>query len=249
MIKLRVDSRSKRASFHDIYGQVTEFPAEFDIPDKSPDIIQAPGNAQCTCISCCDVASDRDGIVYDVDDLWNRILHFDDGASPYDALSETIKGGLKPLVNSSGIRIRDFRSYRKAHTGNMSPFDNVRSCLIIANYSVIVWSKWSSDWAFSTILMKMSGFFNGGHVYRIKGWTSKFGKPMLKVQTYLGRIQYMSEEVFNDMIKRTGSSTAILCTEELEGKLTRSTLEYILDSLDNLILSFTSYVNSKKKLK
>lgn len=242
MIKLTQDSRD--LSFHEKYGGVSDFSDELIFTDKTPDFIQPAGNVKCTAISPCDVATDIDGVEYDIDDLYNRYPHGNGGANPRDAVNEVIKGGLKPKVNSSGIRFKPFKSYYTAHTGPLSPFNNVRSALSSSGYPLIMWSTWDSGWTFSTMLPKQTNTACY-HVYTIEGWTMKMGKPHLIVEAWLGRKQYMSEEVFNDTIKKLGSNTCVLCTDEVDRKRIKTTLDTVTDMVKNLVLSVQLFLKKK----
>lgn len=96
-ILLKVDSRSKDFHFAKHFGNVSEFPTEFLVKESGTDAIQPVGDVKCTCYTCTDIAKDRDDVEYDINDLFNRIPHNMFGASPQDALKETVSGGLLPI--------------------------------------------------------------------------------------------------------------------------------------------------------
>jgi hypothetical protein len=242
-IRLRKDSRDYK--FHEKYGQVTEFPKEFRVKEHGEDFVQPPGDVRCTCISVCDIASDATEFKYDIDDLFKRIPHDVNGAHPRDALNEAIKNGLLPSPHTSYIRMRDFRSYWSAHTGSMSAFDNVRSALLMANYPIGAWSKWYFEWSWSSIMTRGTNVACN-HMYTISGWTEKYGAPMLVIDAWTGREMYMSEVVFNELATTWGFGTAVLATDEVFEKRTKTMMEAIVDGLQNLMLGLQEFLKKTK---
>lgn len=245
----RKDSRDLH--FHEKYGQVTEFEDEFIVKDKFDDTIQAPGNVQCTCITTCDIASDADGVLWDVEDLWSRVPHDSTGTNPRMVIKEALDHGFLPVNATSYIRKRVFKSYWSAHTGDMTPFNNVRSALKMTGYPVALWSAWYSEWAFSTIM------FVGTvpacyHMYACEGWTKKYGVPMLVISAWNGRKMYISEAEFNKLAKTLGFGSAVLATSEVDTKRTKTLVDAVSDGIDNLLITIQIYVAellaSKKKL-
>lgn len=251
-MRIRPKRDSRDRPYFTTYGQTTQFPKEFLIKDIIADYVQPPGDVKCTCITCTDIASDRDGNVYDIDDLWNRIPHDANGADPRVALSETVNRGLLRKGDTETwtgtnelIRHRDFKAYYTAHTGLLSPFDNVRSALMLAGYSVALWSPWFREWSWSTILGKASER-TGFHCYTVEGWTEKFGVPMLIVEAWTGRKLYMSEETFNWLAGKWGFGSAVLATDYVDGQHKKGYLEAIADGLVNLVISLQGFLAEKK---
>lgn len=232
MIKLRIDSRD--AHFFQKFGSVSEFPAEANFDGAIQDAVQSPGNVECTCYSVCDIASDQDQIIYDTDDLFNRIPHTKDGANPRDALNECVKRGLKR--KDTGELNDHWSSYWVAHTGMYDAFDNVRSALLLAESPIAVWSQWYREWGNKTILPK-GQTATGGHMYVVEGWKNMSGmEPMLIVEAWLGYKVYMPREVFNDLMEKWGNSSAVLSTNLIDSKRKKTLLEKLIDACKNLYL-------------
>lgn len=233
MIILKQDSRD--AKFHEHFGQVTEFPLELNFDTPIPDATQQPGNTECTCYSCCDIATDDTMVVYDIDDLYNRIPHDSNGANPRDALSESVKGGFMPI--GQAVRVKPFSSYWSAQTGDMDAFDNVRSAMLIAKLPVAVWSPWFSEWLnqFSTILPP-GRTVSSYHMYVLDGWKVINGVTYFIVEAWIGRKLYMSREVFNATLGYAGSGTAVLSTVEIDGRRIKTIKEKLIDAITNLII-------------
>jgi hypothetical protein len=246
-MKIVLSKDSRDYSFQEKYGKVTEFPKEFRVKEHGEDFVQPPGDVRCTAISCCDIASDSTSYVYDIDDLFNRIPHDGTGANPRNALKETINNGLRLKSSPALPRMREWRSYWSAHTGNeQSPFNNCRSALMLANYPVACWSKWFGEWSWSSIMTRGTNVACN-HMYTISGWTEKYGVPMLVIDAWTGREMYMSEAVFNELATTWGFGTAVLATDEVFEKRTKTMLEAIVDGLQNLVLGLQEFIKGQKK--
>jgi len=232
-IRLKVDSRSKRWSVSKTFGEFIQFPTEFSIKDSQPDFVQPIGDVECVAISCCDVASDKDNIQYDHQDLFNRIPHNEYGSSPQDGLGETVKGGLLPQGQS--VRIKPFSSYYEAHSGSQDAFDSVRSALMKINYPVMVWTNYYANWSGVEILPLGQNTVSG-HAYTIEGWKQINGEPMLIAEMWVGHKVYMSRSVFNDAVSKLGCGTAVLSTLSMDIDRKKTLIETILDYIQNLIL-------------
>lgn len=236
MIKLFNDKRD--LSFH-TYGQTTNFPTEFNPEADTKDDVQPIGNVECSCYTICDIAKDDTGTTFDIDDLFKRIPHDANGADPRDALGEMVKNGLLPIGKLA--RIRPYSSYFSAHTGNLSPFDNMRSALLLAGYPVAIWSEWYAEWNNQTILPK--GVYPvSGHMYVCEGWKAIDGEIYLIIEAWLGHKMYMSEEVFNDLVSKF-IGTAVLSNIVLQKK---SILQQIRDALISLVGLYQDLLAKKK---
>jgi hypothetical protein len=231
-MRLKQDSRSKQFSYSKSFGSTYEFPSEFLIKDSIPDAVQTPGNVECTAITCCDIASDKDSIVYDYDNLYNRIPHNTLGASPQDALSETVKNGLLP--KGGAVLIKDFSSYWSAHDGEMSPFDNVRSALLLAKYPVAIWTNWYSNW-YAEVL-PVGDKVVSAHMYTIEGWKVINGVTMLQIEAWTGHKLYMPKETFENAVSQRGCGTAVLSTTQIDLVHRRDIMTRIIDLAQNVIL-------------
>lgn len=234
MIKFRADSRSKRWSVSQTFGQVPilDFPTEFRVREQFADYIQPVGDVKCTCITCCDIASDKDGVQYDHNDLFSRIKSDSSGAIPQDALNETIKVGLTPVGQT--LKITPFKSYYEAHSGSYDAFDSVRSALMKMNYPVAVWTRWYREWT-SQILPEGQNAISG-HMYDIDGWKLVNGEPMLIASVWTGEERYISRAVFNKAVGVWGCGTAVLSTLDINIDRKKTILEALIDAIKNLII-------------
>lgn len=232
MIKLRADSRSKRFQAARTFGQVVSFPDEFKIKDTTPDFVQPIGNTQCVSITCADVASDKDSLQYDFNDLYDRIPHDQNGSVPQDGLSETVKGGLLPVGQSQRIKV--FNSYYESHTGGQDAFDSVRSALMVCKYPVAVWTRWFSNWTGEILPLGENAV--SGHMYTAEGWKQINGEPMLVIEAWLGRKVYIGREAFNKAVSQWGCGTAVLSTLQMDINKRRTLIEYLVDACKNLVL-------------
>jgi len=245
-ILLRVDSRSKRWSVAKTFGQVLpqDFPDTFSIKDNILDLVQPTGDVRCTCYTCCDIASDKDDLIYDVEDLWQRIPQTPSGATPQDALGQTVKVGLLPLGQSQ--RLKPFNSYYEPHTGNFDAFDNVRSALLICKYPIAVWSRWYREWNGQTIL-PIGEIWDSGHMYTAEGWLVVNNEPMLVIEAWIGHKVYMSREVFNKAVSVWGCGTAVLSTLQMDVDRKKTIVEAITDTIKNILLWIQEQITSLKK--
>jgi hypothetical protein len=245
-IKLRVDSRSKRWNAAKTFGQVLpqDFPDEFSIKDNIVDLVQPIGNVMCTCYTCADIASDKDNLAYDPVDLWNRIPQTQFGATPQDALRETVKVGLLPISQSE--RVKPFNSYYEPHSGNFDAFDNVRSALLTCKYPIAVWTQWYREWSGLNIL-PVGNNGNNGHMYTAEGWKIVSGEPMLIIEAWLGYKVYMPREVFNKAVSVWGCGTAVLSTLQIDIDRKKTITEAILDTMKNILLWIQEQISVKKK--
>lgn len=235
-MKLKYDSRQLK--FNETFGQVTQFDDEYIVKETITDAIQPPGNQECTAYTCCDIAEDKDGVTYDIDDLFNRIPHSRFGASAQDALNETVKNGL--LIKGGTLpRVKDFSSYWSAHTGDLSPFDNVRSAISKTGYPIAMFSNWYSNWGQSDV-MPIGQNVVSGHMYVIEGWKKINGVTMFQIEAWLGRKLYMPEDTFNDAISPMGAGTAVLSTYEIDAIRNKTIREHILDGIKNAMLILVS---------
>jgi len=242
-IKLFQDSRD--LSFSQRFGAVSFFPLEFLPKDNLSDKIQDIGNVQCSAYTICDIARDKDGVEYDIDQLFARYPSDGSGANPRIALKEALRGGLLPLGGNATKKV--FSSYFEAHTGDSTPFNNLRSALMLTGYPVAIWSNWYDKWRYETILTLGSERVSG-HMYNAEGWTQIQGKPYLIIEAWLGRKLYMSEEVFNEIIGKWGCGSCVLSTTEIDGKRIKTLQEKIIDALKNLVLAYQALIQNKKKV-
>jgi len=230
-MKLRIDSRD--TLFHEKFGQVTDLPVQLMFDTNIPDIVQHAGDVRCTCITVCDIATDITGVLYDIDELFNRVPHDQYGADPRNAIKEAIKNGLKRLDN--GQYEKPFVSFWQAHTGQFDAFDNVRSALGIAQRGIAVWSPWYYEWQFTTKLPIGQNAISN-HMYEIEGVTEIDGILYLVIEAWLGRKLYMCRETFNALMKVSGASTAVLSTSEIDAKRTKGMWIAFLDVMKNMLL-------------
>lgn len=240
-MKIKIDSRDFK--FHQKFGQTTSFPKEliFDAPSK--DFIQPIGDVRCTAITVCEVTTDKTHKQYDIQELFNRIPSDGKGAEPKDAL----KAGVSYLrVENAGTE-KPWVSYWQAHTGEFDAFDNVRSAITLAQNSITMWSPWYDNWANKQILPKGENITNY-HMYHIEGWTEIDGVPMMQIEAYVGYKLYMTREVFNDVISKWFSSTAVLSTSEIDEKRKKTIIEAIIDACKNAIVAIQMLIKQQEVL-
>lgn len=236
-MKLRIDSRD--VHYFQKFGQTVDFPVDICFDTNIPDIVQHAGDVRCTCITVCDIATDITGVLYDVDELFNRVPHDQYGADPRNAIKEALKNGLKRLDN--GQYEKPFSSFWTAHTGQFDAFDNVRSALVQARRGIALWSPWYYEWQYTDKLPVGDNAISN-HMYEIEGVKEINGIPYLIIEAWLGRKLYMSRETFNALMKVSGSSTAVLSTSEIDAKRTKGMWTTILDLMKNMLLLFSRQV-------
>lgn len=223
-----IDSRDFH--FYKHAGQTDQFPEELLFDSPRADYLQPIGDTKCTCITVCEVTTDKTGKQYDIDELYSRVPHDNNGADPKNAL----KSGIDYLV-SNGQKETPWVSYFSAHTGNYDFFDNVRSSITLAENSICVWTPWYDNWR-TSILPKGQNVTNY-HMYSIEGWKNVNGQPMLQIEAWVGYKMYMSRDVFNEVMSTWFSGSAVLSDTIIELKRKKTILEMILDTLKNLVIS------------
>lgn len=226
---IKIDSRDFH--YYQRYGQTVDFPPELIYDNKSADYVQALGDVRCTAITTCEVTTDKTGIAYDIDELYNRIPHDSTGANPKDA----IKAGIEHLRVLNGNTVKPWTSYFKAHTGNFDAFDNVRSAITQSQNSIMIWSGWFREWAGQTILPRGITILSY-HCYSIEGWKIINGEPMLQIEAWVGYKMYMSRDVFNDLMNKWSSNSAVLADDILTLTRDKNILETIVDAFKNIVL-------------
>lgn len=236
-MKLRIDSLDLH--YFEKFGQTVDFPVDICFDTNIPDIVQHAGDVRCTCITVCDIATDITGVLYDVDELFNRVPHDQYGADPRNAIKEAIKNGLKRLDN--GQYEKPFISFWTAHTGQFDAFDNVRSALQQAQRGIAIWSPWYYEWQYTDKLPVGDNAISN-HMYEIEGVKEINSIPYLIIEAWLGRKLYMSRETFNALMKTSGSSTAVLSTSEIDVKRTKGMWTTILDLMKNMLLFLSRQV-------
>lgn len=248
MIILRQDSRDLH--YFEKFGQTapSDFPLEFNVDTPIQDVIQSPGDIECTAITTCDVAGDEENTVYSYQDLFNRIPHTLEGASPRDALGEAVKGGLRRQDN--GLVETKWSSYWKCDsspTGLIDSFDAVRSALVQTNFPVACATMWYNNWANVNVLPVGQNVVSG-HMYAIEGWKRINGEPMLIIEAWIGYKVLMPRETFNQAINGLGCGAWILSTVELDQKRKISILQKIVDAMVNLVLFLKQQLYLKKTI-
>lgn len=237
MIKFKVDSRD--LSYHDHFGSVQTFPNNF-IVDSRPNLLQSIGDVRCTCYTVDNITQTKTGNEIDIGELWNRVPHDEHGADPRKVFSEVCKNGV--VIN--GTNAKPFSSFFTAHTGDMSYFDNVRSALMLSNESIAIWCMWRNNW--NTLYLSDKGTPISGHCFCINGWITIGTEKFFIIEAYNGQTQYMSESLFNSIIKEWSSSTAVLSTIEIDAIRKKELMEKIIDACQNCILLIQQLLKKKK---
>lgn len=236
-MKLRIDSRDSH--YFEKFGQTVDLPVDICFDTNIPDIVQHAGDVRCTCITVCDIATDITGVLYDVDELFNRVPHDQYGADPRNAIKEALKNGLKRLDN--GQYEKPFVSFWTAHTGQFDAFDNVRSALEKAQRGIAIWSPWYYDWQYTDKLPVGDNAISN-HMYEIEGVKEIDGVLYLIIEAWVGRKLYMPRETFNALMKVSGASTAVLSTSEIDVKREKGLWTTILDLMKNMLLLLSRQV-------
>lgn len=244
-IKLTQDSRDLH--YFEKFGEIptSDFPLELNFDSSFSDVVQSPGDVECTCITTCDIASDEVGGVYDYQDLFNRIPHDSSGASPRDALGEAVKNGLLP--KGATEKVKKFSSYWRCDTGSTGLrdyFDSVRSALILAQSPVAVATPWYSNW-YSGVL-PVGDRVVSGHMYEIEGWKEVNGQPHFIIEAWLGRKLLMPRETFNKAVSGLGCGAWVLSTSVIDSKRQISIMQKIVDVCINVILSLKQLILIKR---
>lgn len=242
MVKLRYDSRDK--IFHQRFGQVTQFPDEFNLDSPLPDPIQPLGDVKCTCYTTCNIATDQDNIEFNIDDLWSRVPQFNDGADPRDVLGEAVKNGLLPMGKNE--RLKNWKSYWRADVSDtLDPFDAVRSTMMLIKSAVGCGTYWYQEWL-NTDVLGVGKTVLGGHMYEIEGWKQVNGEPHLIIEAWLGRKLYMPRATFNQVLKPLGMQTWVLSTAEMDTKKVKTLWERISDLLLNIYIALRDRMATKQ---
>ena len=238
-IKLKADSRFQKYNFKKNFGQAFSIPDEFKFDSVFPNVVQQPGNVQCVPITICDTASDQDNIIYDYNDLWNRIPQFSSGSSPQDGLGETIRNGLLKM-GSSEPRTKNWKSYWS--TGN---FQETISAMWLAQSSGCIWTNWYDNYPANGIL-GIGKNPTGAHMYEIKGVKIIDGEKMFIIEAWVGYDLYMGKEAFEKETKKWGCGTAMLSTFQVDARREKTILEAIIDAYKNIIIALQLLVNQQK---
>lgn len=245
-IQLRVDSRDEHAHLH--FGSTTDFPDEINFDDPNiPEEIQPIGNVECTAYSAVYIAQNKTKQKYDIDELFSRIPHTAAGADPRDMLNEVVKRGF--LIKGTTTYDKPYSSYFRADTGPLSPFNNVRSAMILAQSPAIIWTNWYINWINlqPNAIISLGTTPISGHCYADKGWGTVTpitinGEPMFTIEWWGGYTIRMSAATFNDAISKLGCGAAILSDKVLDTKRTKTIYQSILDAIQNVLLLFQRQV-------
>ena len=250
-IRLRQDSRDQHYPLS--FGQTLpeEFPLELNFDSPIKDFVQPAGNVQCVPISVCDIATDEDKVVYDHDDLFNRVPSNQFGTDPRVVLSKATSqkedGGLL-LADSSEPRVKKFNSYWRADTSNtglIDQFDTVRSTMLRANSSVLVATPWYWEWQGD--IFPVGKNIGSYHAWVAEGWKQVGGEPMFIVEAWSGRKWLMPRETFNRAMKAQGSQSWVLSTSEVFEKVKISWMQKIVDLCVNTVLLLKQLLALKNK--
>lgn len=246
MIKLLKDSRDLFYSKH--YGQTPFFPTELNVDTGTADTIQPAGSVLCTAITVCDIACDQVGTEYSYMELFSRVPSTNEGAEPRKVLSEAVKNGLTPLeLAKQGIVEKKWKSYFRADEGDLDFFDNIRSALYLAQSPVALCTPWYWGWVSRHVLTLEENVTNY-HMYSAEGWAVVDGEPMLIIEAWIGKKQYMPRAVCNKMFSSWGSQAWVLATDEIDGKRTKTIMQKIIDALTNVIILIREQITLKQPM-
>jgi hypothetical protein len=244
-MKIKIDSRSKDFLFHKHFGFVTSFQDEYLVDRLDVvDPIQTSGNVQCTALTTTSIASDKEGIYYDVNDLWARVPKDSNGADPKTVFKEAITNGLLP--KGGNLRFKPFNSYFSALGGGVDSFDSMRSALILSKYPVAIWGGLFDNWIGGTLAK--GNRLMSYHCFACEGWVTFNGVPYLQFDLWTGRKYYMSREVFNWYCGLWATDTAVLSTAEINARRDKTIMESIIDLCKNTIILLQELLAKKKEI-
>lgn len=229
MIRLIADSRDRKYNFRQNFGGAMDIPDEFQFDSVLADYVQPAGDVKCVAIGVCDIAKDQDNVIYDFNDLFNRIPHNTLGANPRDGLSEAVKNGLKRA--DTGEIVKHWSSWWS--TGNAQ---ETISAMWLSKSSVAIWTNFYSGWLSADVMGEGQGA-STGHFYEVKGVKRINGVKMFVIEAWIGRDLYMPFEVFDKETTRWGCGTAVLSTFLVDEKRTKTWIEAIIDWAKNFILA------------
>ncbi len=242
---------SRNLSFHNYSGQTSFFEDEFNVDSIIKNDTQPSGDVACTAYMVAGIGEDKDKVEYSHYDLFNRILSNTKGADPLVTIKECIKNGLLPVKRNE--RVKSFSSYFSAHTGIFDAFDNVRSSLKLANYSIGLWGEWHGNWGTSHVMQKGTGFW-GYHAIKCTGWKIVKGETVLVFDAFLGRELCMGRELFNKWASSFGFGSVVMSTQQIDKVRIKTWQEQINDLMVNLVIQLNAKVAellqqiSKKKV-
>lgn len=239
-INFRYDSRDK--IFQQKFGQAFEFPDELNLDTAIYDDVQPVGNVQCVAYTTCDIAEDQTNAVFDIDDLWARVPKTPQGSDPRDVLKEAVANGLLPKGKT--VRLKNWKSFWRADLGNLDPFDNLRSAMMLVNSPIGCGTYWYREWH-GTNILPIGKNPQNGHMYSIEGWKQINGEPHLIVEGWFGRKVYMPRETFNQAMKPYGMQTWVLSTSEIDARREKTLIETIKDLMINLIITLRDLIKTK----
>ena len=194
--------------FNKYFGSVTTFPDRYNIDSPLSDAIQPIGNEQCVIYSVDDVCQDKLGFDIDINDLYGKVPHANNGGTnPKEVIQYILDNGVK--WQQSGLTSKPFLSSFSAHVGSADAFDNVRRSIISEKISIMAWGTWDYLWGTSSVMIPATHSYSN-HCVSIKGWDIINEETMLIVEAHLGRFLYMSRAVFNTWASTGYFGTAVL---------------------------------------
>ena len=230
---LKHDSRDK--IYAERYGSAETLPDEFIVDTALADAVQPVGNNQCTAYTVCDMASDQDGVIYDINEFFARIpgasLAF--GANLREAMGEAVKNGLR---RTDGVLEKKWSSYWRADLGPKDPFENTRSALYLAHFPAGAGTVWyGNEWSDGSRILTFGTNVTSSHAWVIEGWTIKNGEPMLQIEAHVGYKLYMPRAVYNYVISGYGAGAFVLSTDTIDLIRKRDILLLLVDAYKTLL--------------
>ncbi len=255
-IKLLQDSRDLHA--FEYFGQIvpSEFPLSKNFDDPNiPEKIQLPGNVECLAYSVAYIAQNRTKKEYDIDELFNRVPHTNQGANVRDVFREAVTNGLK--VKGANTYEKPFSSYWRADTsttGLIDAFDASRSAQIQTESPLIITTSWYREWLNlqPNSVMPVGKTIVSGHAYIDMGWVADTivvnGQPMFVIEFWGGYKLRMPRETFNKAVGALGCGAWVMSTVEIDGKRNKEKLQKVVDFLVNLWLAFQDWFNFRAEI-
>lgn len=239
-VKLRVDSRQRKA--HLRFGQiaVSDLPAESNFGFDLFGVVEPESAVSCTAFSVTKVRASQTKKQYDINDLWKRVPSNQFGAAPEDTIGAAMKGGLKDVNDND----RDFgiKGYYAGHTGNLKDaFDNTMSAMFLGKSSSFNNTYWFAEWSNTVIFgrMPIGKTAISSHSYEIVDWKVINGETVFLIDSHQGQKRYMPRETYNAAVAMLGCSNLIPCDQKVLESVKRGKLQWLSDQLKNLLIIAT----------
>lgn len=241
-------------SYPRTFGSVRVFPdsfntdAGFGLPNQNADGLPEA----CTGYTQSELCSDEDKQLYDSKFTYEKTLFIMGGkdGDPCDmrsSLKSTIIYGVQLKNNQSDNPYSHRRGayYNVTDETGQDYFDDIRSAILINNFSVSIASPWYTEWDAQPngTITKLGSQITSWHNWKICGWKTIGGIPFLIGKTWQGTSVgdkgwlYFSRECINAILEidGTGVYTLAPATAANMQNIRTTFLEFILSYLRNVV--------------